>query len=383
MLNCPVCNAECGQEKDSCSICKDCQWDLELVLITSETSLTQEEEAKNSIIKKAIASHKKLWDKFQSQQPTKLLVETATEPHLEDLEKIKTIVKKEVKKALSDKEKQEKNNIDKILNHHPDITEIKNSKLDKSEFETESKKCFDKHIKDYFDGQLNSWTIEQINKSHGELEKKINTYDRRVNDNKEAINTLEERVKKVKSSQDTTQSLLDYNNLVNSPGSKTSTHLEANQDPNNEISHYKITVTTEELQLVRNYNSGSFRSLEKIAEVSETSKSISDRSLGASQTVILEEKSRGTYEIVKEGAYHYLVPSKSFRITDSNYQTVQGLFECRNYQKGYSERFELVQPAKVITLSNNQNWQLQEQGRGILEFKVDCFQFTDSAKVSL
>ena len=72
------------------------------------------------------------------------------------------------------------------------------------------------------------------------------------------------------------------------------------------------------------------------------------------------------YGIVTQGNYHYLVPSKSFRITDNNYKTVEGLFKFLNYQRGYAEKFELLKPAKVITLPGNQQWQLEE--RGILEF---------------
>ena len=116
---------------------------------------------------------------------------------------------------------------------------------------------------------------------------------------------------------------------------------------------------------VQTYNRDPRSSTQNAIEVSETQKSISDRSLGISNTVTLENKNRGSYAIVAEGNFYYLVPNKSLRITDSNYKRVQGLFECRGSKKGYSENFQLIKPATVYPLSGNQ-WQLQE--RGILEF---------------
>ena len=118
--------------------------------------------------------------------------------------------------------------------------------------------------------------------------------------------------------------------------------------------------------LVETYNRDSRSSTRGAIEVSETQKSISDRSIGKSKTVTLETKNRGYYAILKEESIDYLVPSKYLRITDNNYPTVQALFECRNYKKGYSESFYLIKPAVVSTISANQQWQLQE--RGVLEF---------------
>ena len=119
-------------------------------------------------------------------------------------------------------------------------------------------------------------------------------------------------------------------------------------------------------KLVETYNRDPRSSTRGAIEVSETQNSMSDRSIGKSKTVTLETKSRGYYAILKEGTIDYLVPSKYLRITDNNYQTVQALFECRNYKKGYSENFNLIKPAIVSTISANQQWQLQE--RGVLEF---------------
>ncbi|MDJ0716938.1 MAG: hypothetical protein QNJ54_22430 [Prochloraceae cyanobacterium] len=126
------------------------------------------------------------------------------------------------------------------------------------------------------------------------------------------------------------------------------------------------TFTSSNLRWVQTYNRDP-RSLSRNAiEVSETQKSISDRSLGISKIVTLENKNRGAYVILTEGNIDYLVPGPNFRITDNNYKTVQALFECRGYKKGYSENFQLIQPATVYPLSGNQHWQLQE--RGILQF---------------
>ncbi|MDJ0716937.1 MAG: hypothetical protein QNJ54_22425 [Prochloraceae cyanobacterium] len=188
------------------------------------------------------------------------------------------------------------------------------------------------------------------------------------------IHLLQTRLKQIENFHQEIKAFFTHNARVKSKISSTASPSTDNQltveDPNTSQSESemptKLYLSWEEHQLVEQYNNHLSTLLTRITEVSETQKSISDRSAGASQTATLEKKSRGIYGILSEGNINYLVPSKSFRITDSNYQTVEALFECRNYQKGYSERFNLLKPATVIALPGNQNWQLQE--RGILGF---------------
>ena len=101
-------------------------------------------------------------------------------------------------------------------------------------------------------------------------------------------------------------------------------------------------------------------------EVSETKQSQEDRRLGKSQAVILEKKRRGNYLVYTEGNCDYLVPSENLRINDYNSKSVEGLFECRNYQPNYSEDFQVLKAAVVYTISSGETWELQQ--RGILQF---------------
>ncbi|NJL52311.1 MAG: hypothetical protein HC930_08970 [Hydrococcus sp. SU_1_0] len=69
MPHCPICETEYDREHTDC--CSTCEWDLNLILVTSETSLTPEQNAKNLIVEKAIASTKKIWYKFTALQSHK------------------------------------------------------------------------------------------------------------------------------------------------------------------------------------------------------------------------------------------------------------------------------------------------------------------------
>ena len=121
--------------------------------------------------------------------------------------------------------------------------------------------------------------------------------------------------------------------------------------------------------LVHQYNNDSNSLLKKLIEVSETKQSMSDRNKGGYHPISLEETQRGVYGITTIEHNHYLVPSMHFRITDGNYITVEAFFECRNYKRGYSEKFTLIKPAKVSAPNSNRQWTLQN--RGILDFSKD------------
>ncbi|HLO85395.1 MAG TPA: hypothetical protein VK203_10340 [Nostocaceae cyanobacterium] len=104
-----------------------------------------------------------------------------------------------------------------------------------------------------------------------------------------------------------------------------------------------------------------------VAEVAETEESINQRRLGYNQAVILEKvgRGKGNYEIIDEGGIYYLIPKKNLKITEYNYETIQALFDCPAYQPTHSEKFAVIQPAKVTQISQNE-WQLIEYG--ILRF---------------
>jgi gas vesicle protein len=101
-------------------------------------------------------------------------------------------------------------------------------------------------------------------------------------------------------------------------------------------------------------------------EVSPTEESLANRRMGGSEPIVLENKRRGYYEVYLDGNYHCLVPSKSFRINQNNYKSVEDLFECQNYDPNYSDSYIVIRPAVVYPLAGGQTWQLQQ--RGVLRF---------------
>ena len=102
-----------------------------------------------------------------------------------------------------------------------------------------------------------------------------------------------------------------------------------------------------------------------IAEVSETDHSIDQRRLGNSQRAILQKVKKGNCCILNEGGVDYMVPKNNIRINQYNLNTVENLFECQGYRRGYSG-FQLIKPAIVSSMSKGETWQLVE--RGVLQF---------------
>jgi hypothetical protein len=101
-------------------------------------------------------------------------------------------------------------------------------------------------------------------------------------------------------------------------------------------------------------------------EVSPTEESLAKRRMGGGEPIVLEKKSRGSYEVYFDGNYHCLVPSQHFRINQNNYKSVEDIFECQNYDPNYSDRYTVIHPAVVYPLAGGQTWQLQQ--RGVLRF---------------
>jgi outer membrane murein-binding lipoprotein Lpp len=122
------------------------------------------------------------------------------------------------------------------------------------------------------------------------------------------------------------------------------------------------------LKLIDMYHQDPDRLILKGIEVSETEESISNRLFSTSNAVVLENRRHGDYLIVKETKVDYLVPQPNLNINESNYSSVEALFECHNYSPTYSD-FKLVKPARVLGILGGINWCLEK--KGILEFYVD------------
>ena len=217
-----------------------------------------------------------------------------------------------------------------------------------------TKKELDKHLQQIMN-QVNDCQQLQLQLS----QIKSNT-DNQIHHLQTRLEDIEDYLKKIKN-------FLNHNLSFNSTASSATSDSSSNQLNEQNTNNYSTSKLVQ--VLVQIYNREPSSLLQGAIEVSETQKSIGDRSLGRSKTVTLETKNRGVYAILKKGSIDYLVPSKYLRITNNNYKTVQALFECRGYQKGYSERFVLLKPATVIPFPDNQQWQLEKSG--VLEFELD------------
>ena len=246
--------------------------------------------------------------------------------------------------------------------------ELHQIKTDKSQLESKLS-GLENHFQQQLQSQISESNIQlqqQLTSFKTDSEQQLQSQLSQIKSNTdEQIHLLQTKLEEIEHSHQEIKAFLDHIARVNSTASNTASPSTDNrlttQDTNNYSTPRLVQI------LVQVYNREPSSLLKTATEVVETQKSVSDRSLGLSKTVTLENKNRGAYAVLTKtkGNIHYLVPNKSLRITDSNYQTVQGLFECRGYKKGYSDNFQLIKPATVYPLSGNQ-WQLQE--RGILEF---------------
>lgn len=129
-----------------------------------------------------------------------------------------------------------------------------------------------------------------------------------------------------------------------------------------------IHPSSKEEELASSYNEDPKRFLTQnnnVEVVSETEDSMNQRRLGTSKAILKKDR-RGNYWILTENGCEYMVPKENFKINEYNYNTVQALFECLNYQASITIDFQLVKPAKVSFLTGLEKWQVEE--RGILQF---------------
>lgn len=118
------------------------------------------------------------------------------------------------------------------------------------------------------------------------------------------------------------------------------------------------------LQLYNSRNRGDLSQV-IIARLSEATESIDRRRLNSSHPITLESQPKGNYWVLEgEGSKYWLVPRDNLKIDEFVYQTVQALFECRDYQQGSTGMFEMIAPAEVVPTDNSrQMWKLEKFGR--------------------
>ena len=363
MLKCPICGTQNSKELDEC---ENCGWTLSL--------LSSKDKTAQEIFEIAIAWAKKRWQEYpkltaektsESQPEVPSSLNKLEKQLRETIERVSLLEKFEGEYQQSDSELQElinereqlKKQLGELASENKSIKQeldiIRNTTTDKSQLESKL-------------SSLSTQLQEQITSLKTHSEEQLQSQLSQIKSNTEQeIHDLQTKLEEFE----------DYiKNLFKNKNSQVKTK-DTNSDQEQSDMVTQILPSFEEHKLIKellreyNQNCESNSLAAKIIEVSETQKSISDRSVGASQEVILEKKPRGMYGIITKDNYHYLVPSTRFRITDNNYKTVQALFKCDGYQKGLSENFKLAQPARVSSLSSNQQWQLEESG--VLEFELD------------
>ncbi len=108
--------------------------------------------------------------------------------------------------------------------------------------------------------------------------------------------------------------------------------------------------------LVKLYN----KNPNSFIEVSVIEPNSYQRRLGYDQVVIGKvPKGKGSFCVLLES--DYLLVKPGIKIDAENYQAVQALFICHNYQRE-NINFELVKPAKIASLSEGETWQIMEKG---------------------
>lgn len=128
----------------------------------------------------------------------------------------------------------------------------------------------------------------------------------------------------------------------------------------------ELYMSPQEAELVTAYNRNPGSLSKKATEVSETDESINQRRLKKSQPAVLQANRWGDYWIIVEGTFHYVVPRSGIKIKQSNYDTIQALFECYGGKMEEFHQFQLLKAVQVSSISP-QKWQLTE--RGVLLFE--------------
>ena len=128
--------------------------------------------------------------------------------------------------------------------------------------------------------------------------------------------------------------------------------------PYQELDHY------EQYVIEQYYNNPNF--LANYAyKVTPTKKTLEDIYLNKANEIIFQDSNQSDYWIVKlETGGYYLLPDLNLKI-NTNLKTVKTIFELRGYQEHLSKNFQVIKPAKVFEVNQNQ-WRLSD--KGILNF---------------
>lgn len=345
MPNCPVCDSEYTKEQDICSYCylpldfnfqqvsKLIDWGIKIWTEKCELEeKCQQLEAENQQLRG-----------FSPQIFTQQNSSSFSETQLNDLQK--------QPKNLTERVYELEQSEQKFNQLNPQIVSLQ-SQLKALTLAREKEKEFFLEI---------DKEIRNLKEERSQLQSQLSQLLQQV----EAGSQTKEQVSKIEARLNELEGFLKAKQRVYRDDSP-QLDQSVNQEGNIPKTTAKQELDWEEYRLVQEYNENLDSLSQRASEVSETEKSISDRRMSSSSSITFEKKRRGNYLIVKEGDYEYLVPSSNLRINEHNYKTVDALFECRGFQPGYSEKFNLFKPAKVSSGSEAETWKLDEPG--IIQF---------------
>ena len=119
--------------------------------------------------------------------------------------------------------------------------------------------------------------------------------------------------------------------------------------------------------LVNDYNSGSEKLIKEVIEVAPVDENFSSSSdYILHQEATLKKHPKGQYWIIKVDIFYYLIPKIDILITKLSYQSLQNFFECYGYKTGLSKNIELLKPARVSVITDDEEWEFIQ--KGVIQF---------------
>ncbi|GEM_PF-4231433 len=119
--------------------------------------------------------------------------------------------------------------------------------------------------------------------------------------------------------------------------------------------------------LVNDYNLSNEELIKNVIEVNPINQEfIASEDNTLPPEIIFKKQQKGQYWIIKVDDFYYLIPKLHILITKLSYQSLQNLFECYSYKPGISTKIQLLKPARVSVISDQEEWEFIQ--KGIIQF---------------
>ncbi|WP_013325747.1 hypothetical protein [Gloeothece verrucosa] len=125
----------------------------------------------------------------------------------------------------------------------------------------------------------------------------------------------------------------------------------------------EFTLLYEELVLSYNQNPNFYAP--NALRVSQTDETIINPNYERQKKPRLSLQTNGMYWLIPVKNVTYLVPIKTLKLNENNFQFFEELFICFGYQPDFSKRFKLLKPA--VIRASGEEWELTE--KGVLQFE--------------